>query len=75
VPLFFTYNTSSYLSYNDIQSIIYFIPPCNLTKPLFENVTFNITDGFHYVAFAFQIRVNNIPADKKFSGVKLLEYQ
>ena len=75
VFLYFTYNVSSYLSYNALKSVVYFITPCTLTKPHYENVTLNITDGFHNVSYAFQIRVNIIPPGKKPEGAKMLEYK
>jgi hypothetical protein len=62
MPVNFTYNISSYLSYNQYKSIVYYLPPCNLTEPYYENVKFNISDGFHNVSYSFWIMAKNIPA-------------
>jgi hypothetical protein len=51
VQIIFT-NQSSNLSYNN-KSTVYFFPPCNITQPYYENVTFNLSDGFHNVSFSF----------------------
>lgn len=75
VPVSFTYNISSYLSYNEYTSTFYFLPPCNLTNPYYENVTFNISDGFYNVSYSFEIKAFNIPVTQKPSGTKNLELQ
>ena len=59
VPIIFT-NQSSNLSYNN-GSTVFFFPPCNITQPYYENVTFNLSDGFHNVSFSFQITTKIIP--------------
>ena len=73
IPVNFTYNISTYLSYNEYTSTVYFVPPCNLSQPYYENVTFNLSDGFHNVSFSFQIMAKNIPASKKPTGAQMLE--
>jgi hypothetical protein len=72
VSLYFTYNASSYLSYNQLGSVLYLISPCNLTEPFYENVTLNISDGYYDIPYSFQIEVKNIPEYMRPSGVEKL---
>jgi hypothetical protein len=51
------------------------VPPCNLTKPYYENVTLNISDGFYNISYSFEIKALNIPAAEKPRGTKNLELQ
>jgi hypothetical protein len=61
VSLYFTSDVSIYISYDPLKSILYYLPPCNLTKPSYESVSLNISDGFHTIPYSFQIEVKNIP--------------
>ena len=53
VAVIFTNKSSSSLSYNENTSTLYFLSPCTLTQPYYENVTLNISDGFHNVSYSF----------------------
>ena len=53
VAVIFTHDRSSFLGYNEATSTVYFFPPCNITQPYYENVRFNLSDGFHNVSFSF----------------------
>ena len=53
VSLKFTSDVSIYLSYDPYNSILYYVPPCNLTQPYYEIVSLSISDGFHIIPYSF----------------------